>query len=84
MPQSQRERAQWTFRTDKGHQDVYDRLAKERGLQRQIFMELLVAEALGLPRPSRTPAIPLDFAELRAEAQALFHPEPQEVLYRTA
>lgn len=83
MPQTTG-RAEWTFRTDGTHRDVIDELASRRGLTRQHFMTLLESTALGLPRPARTPALPLDLEEIRREAQAIYEELTQEVLPETA
>lgn len=78
-------RAEWAFRTDASHRDVYDELAAELGLKRQVFMEMLAAQAVGLPRPSRTPAMQLDLSELQRRASEIYRERTeQEVLKQSA
>lgn len=86
MPTSKTDRAEWTFRTDVPHRDVIDVVAAQYGLNRQDFMALWNAETLGLPRPSRTPAVPLSVDDVRLAAQQAWNDlvEPGEVLPQTA
>lgn len=79
------ERAEWSFRTDRLHRDVYDELAAEHGLNRQTFLAMLAAEAAGLPRPSKTPAMALDLPALRKRGDEIYRElKNQEVLPQSA
>ncbi|MFC7344971.1 hypothetical protein [Saccharopolyspora griseoalba] len=80
------ERAEWAFRTDPLHRDVYDELAAEHGLKRQIFLAMLGAAAAGLPRPSGTPAMQLDLAAIQKRGAEIYRElnPGKEVLAETA